>query len=298
VFVVGAGIAEIDHDTISNIEDVNSDPASRSNYDGFGVAIGDSGVFDDGSSEVPGNAIIDDSTIQNYQTLGVTVTVSGSNGWVRNSTIQGLAGGSPQDFLVGLVLADGANALVDDNNISGNYDQSAVAGNDATQGDGIFAGFAPGKVLIKDNYLTGNDIGLEIQGASGLLDGNDRMINNNYDGIHIDASDPFGDSTSNNTLFNDHAGNNGVANGGFDCEDDTTGAGTAGTADVWMNDHGTTMTPAGICKSQDWTLSYAPMRRAFSSRNGHRARSNRGRRTSTRSHWSLRLEKLHRKTRR
>jgi len=34
----------------------------------------------------------------------------------------------------------------------------------------------------------------------------------------------------------------------FDCEDDSTGGGTAGTANFWIKDFGQTESPPGICK--------------------------------------------------
>lgn len=240
IYVIGSGSAQINNDTITNIED--SVAANQSAYDGFGVAIGDSGLFDDGA-EVPGNATVNNSTISNYQQFGLSVSVSGSTGTVNNNSITGLAGGIPGTPLVGVVVGDGASASVHNNTISHNVNPTADPSNDLTQGNGIFVGFAPAAVSLHNNNLTRNDIGLEIDGASGVNDHNESVTSNTFDGIHIDAQDPFDDPSSNNTITNDHFSGNGT----HDCEDDTSGSATAGTADTWTGDHGATATPAGIC---------------------------------------------------
>ena len=53
-----------------------------------------------------------------------------------------------------------------------------------------------------------------------------------------------GADTSGNTFQNDAASDSGM----FDCRDDSHGAGTAGTANFWLNDHGETSLPPGICR--------------------------------------------------
>jgi hypothetical protein len=241
VYVVGSGTAQINRDTVTNI--IDSVAANQSAYDGFGVSFGDSGLFDDGN-EVSGNGTLSNSTVSNYQQFGVSVSVQGSSATVSGNSITGLPGGIPGTPFVGIVVGDGASASLQGNTISGQVNPTPDPHNDFTQGDGVFLGFAPAAVTMSDNALNGNDIGLEIDGASGVVERKDRMTNNNFDGIHIDAKDPFGNISANNTLFNDRSYGNGV----YDCEDNTTGNGTAGTADNWLNVHGATMTPAGICK--------------------------------------------------
>ena len=234
VLVLGTGNAVLSQDTITNV--IDSNPNGQSAYDGFGAAIGDS-FFDDGS-EVPGNGTISNSTIENYQQLGVSVTVPGSAGTVKNDVIQGIPGGIPGTSLLGVVLGDGASASVHNNTISDNLDPTASASNTNSQGDGLIVAFTSTPVSLNDNTFSHNDVGLEILQASGVKSANDKLQNGTFDGIRVDPG------SSGNSLANDQASSNKE----FDCEDDTTGTGTAGTADTWTNDQGSTMTPPGICK--------------------------------------------------
>ncbi len=238
VYDVGSGTAQINQDTIQNIEDANA--ADRSNSDGYAVSFGDSALFNNGA-EVPGNGTVNNSTIQSYQFVGAEVAVRGSNGTVNNDTITGpqIANSAPS----GVVVGDGASASVHNNTVTNNVDTTADPANDLTQGDGIFVGFVPGSVNLNNNNLDHNDDGLDLNGASNVLSSNDKLLDNNFDGIHIDAQDPFGDPSASNTLSNDHASGNGA----FDCQDDTHGSGTAGTADSWIHDHGVRQSPSGIC---------------------------------------------------
>lgn len=241
VYVVGSGWARLEGDTVTNI--IDSDAANQSAFDGFGVAFGDSQLFDDGA-EVPGNGTMSDSTVSNYQQFGVSASVQGSSAVLIGNAITGLAGGIPGTPFIGVVAGDGARATLLANTISGNVNPTPDTHNDMTQGDGVFLGFAPGSVSMAANNLNHNDVGLEIDGASGVHEFRDRLMNNNFDGIHIDAQDPMGDASSNNTLIADQSSGNGV----YDCQDDTTGSGTAGVADTWSRVSGSTMTPAGICQ--------------------------------------------------
>jgi len=61
--------------------------------------------------------------------------------------------------------------------------------------------------------------------------------NNDVTGITADSA------SSSNTISYNHASGNSI-----DCEDDSTGAGTAGTANFWIKDFGQTESPPGICK--------------------------------------------------
>jgi hypothetical protein len=57
------------------------------------------------------------------------------------------------------------------------------------------------------------------------------------DGIHVDSN-----STGNEIITNQLQNN--VP---FDCQDDSHGTGTSGTANTWQNDHGMTSSPPGLC---------------------------------------------------
>jgi hypothetical protein len=55
------------------------------------------------------------------------------------------------------------------------------------------------------------------------------------------------------------ANNRASASVQFDCRDDTTGGGTAGTANVWTNDTGTTSSPSGLCTQGNLPSAAAPI---------------------------------------
>ncbi len=65
-----------------------------------------------------------------------------------------------------------------------------------------------------------------------------RVENNGMSGMHAT------DQSSANTIQNNHMRGNAT----LDCQDDTHGAGTSGTANFWIRDIGFTEFPAGICK--------------------------------------------------
>lgn len=53
----------------------------------------------------------------------------------------------------------------------------------------------------------------------------------------------FGSATNGNQI----RGNTARGNFPYDCEDDSTGSGTAGTANTWVDNNGVTDNPNGIC---------------------------------------------------
>ncbi|MDQ2960814.1 MAG: hypothetical protein M3R48_07160 [Candidatus Dormibacteraeota bacterium] len=92
-------------------------------------------------------------------------------------------------------------------------------------------------MTISGNTITGYDYG--IRGAdivSSTLKGN-KVGHAGVDGIGFD------NTTSGNTLTNNNASKSGT----FDCHDTSTGPGTAGTANTWINDDGKKASPPAIC---------------------------------------------------
>jgi parallel beta-helix repeat protein len=81
----------------------------------------------------------------------------------------------------------------------------------------------------------GDGIGLE--GATNNRVEDNRSERNLRDGLRADAT------STGNQIANDRM----LGNKEHDCHDDSHGAGTAGTANQWVNDHGVTQTPPGIC---------------------------------------------------
>jgi parallel beta-helix repeat protein len=95
---------------------------------------------------------------------------------------------------------------------------------------------------------------------------NSAVKSNKASGFPLDGI-RLGDSSNNNTVATNRADNNGEAGLGAtesssgntiqqnhmtgnapDCYDDTTGTGTAGTANFWINDFGVTQNRPGLCK--------------------------------------------------
>jgi parallel beta-helix repeat protein len=87
-------------------------------------------------------------------------------------------------------------------------------------GSGIFLNEADAN-LLKSNQIQGN-------GSAAFED---------MDGIHVDKN-----STGNEILTNQLQSDT-----PYDCQDDSTGTGTAATANTWQNDHGQTSMPPGLC---------------------------------------------------
>jgi parallel beta-helix repeat protein len=61
----------------------------------------------------------------------------------------------------------------------------------------------------------------------------------------------YNEDTSTN---NRYTGNEASGNSQFDCEDDSTGARTAGTANMWVGNTGATSLPVGICNAPSRTF--------------------------------------------
>lgn len=83
--------------------------------------------------------------------------------------------------------------------------------------------------------------GLLLINASGNTVERNSSLANGRDGIRIEPT------SSNNTILRNHARRNGE----FDCHDLTTGPGTAGTANFWIENRGETQAPPGICEPGD-----------------------------------------------
>ena len=75
--------------------------------------------------------------------------------------------------------------------------------------------------LLKSNHIAGNG-----------------TVGPDRDGLSADMN------SKNNQILDNHMSNN----VGFDCRDDSVGTGTAGTANTWNNDMGTTQNRPGLCK--------------------------------------------------
>ena len=112
---------------------------------------------------------------------------------------------------------------------------SGIAVRDTLQ---IFTGAA--NVNVVGNTVTGAEgsgIDVTADDFAAVSARNNTLRNNGIDGIF------FGSSTNGNQIRSNTAS----GNVNFDCEDDSTGSGTSGTANTWTNNNGVTDDPNGIC---------------------------------------------------
>jgi parallel beta-helix repeat protein len=256
----------------NRITDIRRDP-----LDGvqsvFAIQIG--GIAEDGS-ETTGRATITGNAITRYQKVGVAVITADSFADISRNTIAGV-GPTDQIAQYGVVVGFGADAAVTRNDIRGN-----VYTPDGTESAGVYV-LDAGRVTVTGNDLDRNEIGVLVEDQTGplyvgfndvddsTLDGirltgtdgavvvGNRVEDSGRDGIRLeDVTDAVvslnrvseneryglavvGDSKDNLIVLNDLR-----RNGTFDAFDDTTGAGTAGTANRWLLNRIGTASPAGL----------------------------------------------------
>jgi hypothetical protein len=204
------------------------------------------------SNATTGTATISHNTITGFQKNGITVDNTGSDATITHNTITG-AGPTTAIAQNGIQVSRGATATVDHNAISA----LAYTGTDASS-TGVLL-FNPGAVTVDHNVVKSSDIGIDAFGAGAgseitfnwvslsTLDGID-VTDGSSVGVHYNHSS----SNAADGIFTDVAGNSFshnkmLGNGGFDSHDVSTGAGTAGTANTWTNNHCHTSSPAGLC---------------------------------------------------
>jgi parallel beta-helix repeat protein len=278
VRVDGGGSAEIEGNHITKIEDTLFSGCQN----GVAIQVGRQAEGTTGSADINNNLI------DNYQKNGITVDNTGSNATIEDNVIRG-AGPTGVIAQNGIQISRGATARVQDNFVSDNvftgspgepagqstgvllFNPGAVNvnsnaarandngiyalgtdrhttldGNSATRS--IFDGIALDGVTgstVSDNDSSDNTAangqGFDLfDGTSGARLDNNTGDNNATNGFFADVT------TSGNTLSNNEAN----GNGNFDCQDKSTGTGTAGTANFWLKDQGATSDPAGICQAK------------------------------------------------
>lgn len=198
---------------------------------------------------------------------------------------QGLAGGLIQSNKFRNNIPSAVLVTSSDN---GPQVQGVTASGNNSSADGVFfAAYAgSGFRVINNTVALSNGSGIYFTGASGVTVQKNRVYNSGFSGIRIsdgvsgatilgNTSNGNGDqgiSVSStvpgaanvryNTATNKGDGilfasgtrsnvirfNKSSGNGSFDCEDQSTGSGTARTANFWSNDTGVTSSPRGLCK--------------------------------------------------
>lgn len=236
-------------------------------------------------TEIAHNAFIDNSTVDSAQS-GTGVFIS--NGPADSTTIEDNSftgddqaavntAGTTSNLSTGLVIADNtsvndATFLVATNTVDALVDGNAVSvtANGPDNGSAILDFGSNQSLRITDNTVKGgatsgtsgiriaNDTGTASTGTTVV----DNVVAGRYNGIRVTggytdllvSGNTVSGSANDGILVADGSGNvlsrNKVsASAGHDCEDDTVGSLTAGTADTWRHDSGTSgnSTPAGIC---------------------------------------------------
>ncbi|MFI6284533.1 right-handed parallel beta-helix repeat-containing protein [Streptomyces sp. NPDC051018] len=166
-----------------------------------------------------------------------------------------------------LTIFASTNSVVTDNTVVDATDQAITIGNENTglqilrngiQGGGLgifstsaFVPTAPGssQVTISDNTISGTSgdgVSLDVNSLADSTISNNSVTDAGRDGVFID------DTTGNDG--NTVTGNTLTGSARFDCEDLTTGTGTAGTANTWTSNQAQTSNPAALCPVQPPSL--------------------------------------------
>jgi parallel beta-helix repeat protein len=137
----------------------------------------------------------------------------------------------------GIRIKDGAyNVSVLDNTITGNGRLPTPTSEDPAFGAGISLENVHG-ILVDGNVVSYNHLdGIWLQNTDHSIIHANRSSHNGRDGIRVDADSNNNRITANILLHNAQ----------FDARDDSTGDGTAGTANYWNDNVGVTQSPDGL----------------------------------------------------
>lgn len=223
------GSAEIIGNHITEIRSAN--PALRGCQNGVAVLVGRASEGQVGRATVVGNLI------DRYQKAGVVVDNAGSRALVGNNHVLGI-GPTPDIAQNGVQVSRGAHAQVIANEIADNTYSLAPA----SSSTGVLLFELAGGVDVSHNLSTRNDDNFAAFTTTGVTLTRNRATSSTFfDGIFFDT-----DTAQNRIRSNVSSGNR-----QFDCEDDSTGTGTAGTANSWRSNRGQTENRPGLCRVDD-----------------------------------------------
>lgn len=215
--------------------DSNKFSGNKANFNNTGFYVSESS-----SNTFSGN------TANGNQTNGFLLVSTASVNSHNNSFSKNIAN---NNFGSGFGIAGNSNVLTS-NTVSGNATEGIVVNGDANQlkfntasNDGDIGLSISGHInLVSGNTANGNTVaGIGLMFAtSSLISGNTTKDNQ---GFGIGVLDSV--STA-NTITMNTALDNGLANGGFDLADATTGTAAAGTANDWHNNKANTAIPIGL----------------------------------------------------
>lgn len=164
------------------------------------------------------------NTIRGYGHFGILVVKppasSATAATMSFNTLVGQPGAS-----AGITVQSGARGTAIDNRV---VDNGAFAG--------IYVDGASPGVVLKYNKVFDNARGIFLADTQGALVSSNRVSGNAGEGIFTNVG---------GNKF-DH--NDARSNGGFDCQDTSSGPRTAGTGNTWAANLGLDSMPAGICR--------------------------------------------------
>jgi parallel beta-helix repeat protein len=210
IAVEGSGGVRIEGNTITKMLAAN--PAMRGCVDGYGVSLRG------GPNIGAATADVFDNRISRSQADGVLIADDAVSARVESSRID--ASGR-----AGVRVEGNVDATLEDNHVFGN-------------GSGIVVDGATRFVTLNDNTVDHNGQNIFLSGVR-----NARVVDN----AALDAVVGAGivvDVPSRDNLF---LNNSARRNASLDCQDESTGAGTAGTANSWQGNTGDRAQPPAIC---------------------------------------------------
>jgi parallel beta-helix repeat protein len=220
-----AGQANITDDHITKIED---SPFSGC-QNGVAIQVGRA------ADSTTGSATITNTTIDNYQKNGITVSNTGSSAKISDNNVTGVG---PTAIIAqnGIEIATGATATINDNTVKNNiYSPKSVSST------GILL-INSGVVSLNDNVANHNDTDIYSQGVLNSTFMDNVANNGTFNGIYLDPT------SNGNTLTDNSAHGTSKGAGNYDMEDDSSGIKTLGTANTWHDNGCKTSLPAKLCK--------------------------------------------------
>jgi hypothetical protein len=185
-----------------------------------------------------GSGTVVHNLIDDYQKGGVVVdgqlTGPASHAEVAYNEIDGI-GPTAAIAQNGIQVSRGAFADVHHNVVKDNI----YTGSDAADEAILLYQVASPNLTVHHNDVYDNNDGIGLYTTSNAdVEHNRSHDNTPYDGLFANAD------TSGNTIAYNQLKNNAE----FDCDDISAGGGTAGTANLWIQDLGYTENRAGLCK--------------------------------------------------
>jgi nitrous oxidase accessory protein NosD len=226
---IGNGSATLFGNHITEIR--NAVPALYGCQDGIAVQVGRRLELQAGAATLRNNLI------DRYQKGGVVVDGEGSSALITQNEVAGDRAPAISAIIAqnGIQISRAASAHVHHNLVHDNF-FCCNGSNDAASGILLFSTSA--SVTVDHNVVRDNGIGIALFEVTSMLVDHNDVTGNRNDGVAA-----YNGSADNTISYNHITGNVPV-----DCRDDTTGPGTAATANYWIKDMGLTESRPGLCK--------------------------------------------------